>query len=73
MTNNVKKILHAFQYKGNLIAILALPDGEKHVLINNECLNRDFYHSGSVSDCIGKAICKIDNLSEFYTDEDDHE
>jgi len=65
-----KKILHAFEYKANLIVIIALLDGEKHVLINNQCLNRDFYHAGSVADCIGKAICKIDNLNDFYTDEE---
>jgi hypothetical protein len=66
MSNQHKKILHAFEYKNNLIVIIALIADEKHVLINNSCMNRDFYHEGSVAECIGKAVCKIDNLHDFY-------
>jgi len=68
---NHKKILHAFEYKHNLIVIISLLGDEKHVLINNQCLNREFFHIGSVADCIGKAVCKVDNLHDFYTEEDE--
>ena len=65
MKYDYEQVIHQFEYNTAKITIEALWDGEKRVRVQKQFLHMDFIHTGSVAECIGIAVCKVDGLLEF--------